>query len=445
MTQPSDPTPEPDTPPAPAVPPEAEPRHTGPDREQVEAATRIVLEVIDGLPKPESKSRLTNLLDGLQRRWPLIAIGLSLVIAFIAWAGYGVSLFQPLEEKAFKQAEYRLKQNQQRFKETMLKRQLALGKSLLDIGKHDAALAEYEDALKLDPASTEAQLGRLKARIFALNADQFSPEVIEKRIQLVRNIARENSADQKGDDAHARSALGDLYAPVDEAVAMGHYRAAIAIDSSVATARFGLSWLLDSAGELDGAIAELEAAAKISPLNPAFLNNLGYLYTRRKSYTKALAAYGKARRLDPAHLITYCEQAHVYLLTGKTAEARQALEDLVWQMRDETLMKQPKNNIPWLFPTDDGPLPLSETNEKQRYCWLSLALARFLTGDAVGAEQAITEATAIHVVFPEAITAIVRSDLKQLETAHDIPDTAARDALLNGVRRFREMFVVRLP
>ena len=136
--------------------------------------------------------------DHVQNRWALYALAVSVLAALVAWKVFHVSLLQPLEEKAHQQAQYRLTQEQNRFKDIILRQQLAFGKSLLDIGAYEAAREEYAEAVKLAPASIDAQLGLHKAKIFSRNSKEFNPAVIERRINMVLDIAKERSG---GDDA----------------------------------------------------------------------------------------------------------------------------------------------------------------------------------------------------------------------------------------------------
>ncbi len=376
--------------------------------------------------------------DHVQNWWALYALAVSILAALIAWKVFHVSLLQPMEEKAHQQAQYRLIQKQNRFKDIILRQQLAFGKSLLDIGAYETAREEYEEAVKLSPASIDAQLGLHKAKIFSRNSKEFNPAVIERRINMVLDIARNRPG---GDDAHARAALGDLFQQTDPEEAKKQYRTAINLDDQVATAHFGLGLILLEGGDYAAAVPEMEKAVEISGMNPLYLNNLGYAYRCSNQMEAARRTYDKALNLDPDHLLSHLEFAQVLLLMKfPSYDACDTLTELIWLMGDDRLLKQEKNKTAWKFPVQDRFLALIDVQEKKRFCFFHLCLAKFLTGDKKGARQELKRALEIKVCFPEDIDSMFNQYLDTLQEKIKIQDSGEKARFTNRLGQFKAMF-----
>jgi tetratricopeptide (TPR) repeat protein len=387
---------------------EGKDRQGEPDRLRVEEITKIVLGVISGWQSTGGKpaGRLSRALDWMSIHWVLVLFCLSVLSVLGAWVVYGVSPLHPLKKIAYEQQEYEHNAAQRELRKRMVGRQLALGKSFLDIGQYGAAEREYQEALTLDPANARAQMGLYKARVYELMQGQYTPEVIEQRINLILSVSSE--------DPHAYAFLGDLYASIDEDTAIKHYEKARSLDPSVASAYFGLSVLYDRQGRLDEAIEMLEIATKRSKWNQSYLNNLAYLYAKKKQYAQAAETYKRVLQLDEAFLLTYYELANLYRLMGNLQEAAFYQQELVRRLDDPEITSLSKNKMSWYFEIGDQQIYFNDLPEKKYYAYYSLSVTLFLLGKEQEAEGFMKEARDLEIDDRESIKALVDFDLTRL-------------------------------
>lgn len=129
-----------------------------------------------------------NSISFLSSNWPLFLFLISIIVILIGWKFKGISIFQTLEEIAYKQENYRRVQKLRQFKNRMVIRNLKLGNSFLDAYNLEAAKTEFEKALNIDPTNIEAHLGLIKSEVFQpLEKDPayYDPDIAEKKIDLI--------------------------------------------------------------------------------------------------------------------------------------------------------------------------------------------------------------------------------------------------------------------
>ena len=379
-----------------------------PNRLRVEEITKIVLNVISRLQSTGGKqaTQFSRALNWMSTHWVLVLFCLSVLSFLGAWILYGVSPLHPLKRIAYEQQEYEHNAAQRELTKRMVGHQLALGKSFLDIGQHEAAKREYQEALKIDPANAEAQMGLYKAGVYESIQGQYSPEVIEQRINLVLSVHPE--------DPHAYAFLGKLYASIDEDTAIKHYEKARSLDSSVAVAYFGLSVLYDKWGRLDEAIEMLETATKLSKWNQSYLNNLAYLYTKKKQYSQATETYKRVFQLDEAFLLTYYEIANLYRLMGNLEEALLYQQALVRGLNDPEITALPKNEMSWYIEMGDEDIYFHDLPEKMYYAYYGLSVTLFLLGKEQEVEGIMKKAGDLQIDDRDSVKALVDFDLTRL-------------------------------
>jgi tetratricopeptide (TPR) repeat protein len=137
------------------------------------------------------------------------------------------------------------------------------------------AAADYGEALRLEPASGQAYIGRAQARLAYGETD---------------------------------GAIADL----SEALRLGGKSAGLFV------AR-GYAYLLK--GNAEGAIADYTAAIQLQPANASAYNNRGLAHRKKGDLASALADYSSAVRLNPAFAQAYANRGYVYESQGDKAAA----------------------------------------------------------------------------------------------------------------------------
>jgi len=350
---------------------------------------------------------MARALTALTTHWVLVAFALSLGTALLGWLVYDVSPLHPVEEVAQRQQERRLKQR-------MVERHLHLGKRFLDVGRRGAAEAQFQAALKLEPASARAHLGLLKSRIYATVASgQYEPEVIRKRIDLILEEDR--------DDPHAHLFLGDLYSRLAPKQAAAEYRRALDIDPQVAAAHFGLGSLRFWAGDLAAAHEQFQGAVAISPWNQDYLDALALVDREQSRYPQAIAGYHKLLELDSEYLLAYCELGQTYRRRGEENDLKKARwyqEQLLHRLEDERISALEKNRGPWLFRGKKGPIALYDLAEKRCYGRYDLAVTLSLLHRKGAAARNLEQARGLPVAREAAIRELVTAQVEALLAKH---------------------------
>ncbi|MHC4146183.1 MAG: tetratricopeptide repeat protein [Planctomycetota bacterium] len=382
----------------------------GPNRLEVEEITKIVLDVISRWQSTSAKpaDKFSRALNWMSTHWVIVLFFISVLSVLGASVLYKVSPLYPLKKIHYEQQESKHNEAQRELTKRMVGHQLALGKSFLDIGQHEAAKLEYREALKIDPTNPEAQMGLYKAGVYESIQGQYSPEVIEQRINLIRDVNSE--------DPHAYAFLGKLYASIDKDTAIKHYEKAKSLDPNVAVAYFGLSILYDKRGRLDETIEMLETATKLSKWNQNYLNNLAYFYAKNKQYPQAIETYKRVLQLDEPFLLTYYEIANVYRLMSNFEEAHLYQQALVNGLNDPEITALPKNKVAWYFEVGDEDIYFYDLLEKKYYAYYSFSVTLFMLGKEQEAERFMKMADDLEIddQHQKSIKALVDFDLTRL-------------------------------
>lgn len=144
------------------------------------------------------------------------------------------------------------------------------------LGRFDAALADLNTALRIDPHS---------AGLF-----------------LERGLAFDAAGD------HAR--------------AIADFSAAIARNATLIQAWFGRAMAYDASGQAELAAADLANATQLNrTMVAALYMERGYALHGRRQFAGALAAFDKAIELGPGWLAAYCGRGASYEETGDAAKA----------------------------------------------------------------------------------------------------------------------------
>jgi tetratricopeptide (TPR) repeat protein len=372
-------------------------------------------------------NRVSRIFKWITDNWAAVGLCLSVLGILTAWLFYGVSIFQPFEEIAARQAEYRDKLKQKEFQQAMVERHLKLGKTFLDNSRYKAAKAEFENVLKLDKMNPDAQMGLFKTGLYEAMLGEYIPEVVERQIHFILQ--------EKPKDPHALVLKGNLYAQLEDIdTAEEQYKKAIESDKETASAWFGLGIIYQKQDKADEALRMYKEAVKLSKWNERYLNNLASIYCKKEDYANAVENYELVLTLDYEYLLPYCEVALAYRLMGNLERAGDYQSRLVSYLYDENFSGLDKNKGVWFFETDSKTVvSLYSLAEKRCYALYSLSMTLFLLGNNREAEQHARQGHDIETDQKASILNLVRWDLQRFEQKH--PEDRER------ANEYRQMFL----
>jgi tetratricopeptide (TPR) repeat protein len=242
--------------------------------------------------------------------------------------------------------------------------------NLLQAGRPDQAVVEYEKALRLKPNYAEAHnnLGDALTRLGRANeavahfqrALQLKPDYSEacynygttllQMGKLDEAIAQlEKSAQIKPDFAEARNNLGNallLKGSLNEAVSQ--LREALRINPNHTTAHFNLGNALAQMGRLDEAITHFQQALQFNPDYAEAHCNLGTTLLQKGRVDEAIPHFRKALEIRPAYADACANLGVALARKGQTKEAIAS-----WQRSLEINPDQVnvELNLAWLLAT----------------------------------------------------------------------------------------------
>ena len=193
-----------------------------------------------------------------------------------------------------------------------------LGRTLMIIGRFDAAQVEFEEGIRLKPDSSEMHynLGKL----FSVQ-DNWAParQELEKAVRL-------DSTSLEALDAlgFALEALGD------DQGAIARYVQAITFNREgqghFVSAHVSLSALYNRTGEPEKALELARQALELDPKSDAALFQQAKAQERLNLLPEAVASLEKAVALNPRSSAAYYVLANLYRRLGKADESQKALE-----------------------------------------------------------------------------------------------------------------------
>jgi tetratricopeptide (TPR) repeat protein len=156
-----------------------------------------------------------------------------------------------------------------------------LGAALAKLGRHEDAVARFEDALRLEP-----------------------------------------------DSASAHSNLGVVYGMFDQPQkAIAAYERALELGSQKPAPYYNLGSLLVRLGEFERGARHLEQALALDPYHAGAANNLGVAYTELGQFDAAVEVHLRVLELDPEHAGTHCNLGRSYEAAGRPSEASAFYEE----------------------------------------------------------------------------------------------------------------------
>jgi tetratricopeptide (TPR) repeat protein len=175
--------------------------------------------------------------------------------------------------------------------------------------EYDRAVADYSDALKLDPKYAHAYLNR--GFSFAAKGDAKSALAdLTHAIQLdpSQKLAYFNRGLVYRTEGNYRAAIAD-------------YDAAVKLDANFADAYEGRGFAYRLQGDFDRAIADYGEAIKHDPSLAAAYNDRGSAYRLKGDFDRAITDHTQAIQRDPKSSAAYYRRGYVYYLTGAMPKA----------------------------------------------------------------------------------------------------------------------------
>jgi predicted Zn-dependent protease len=192
-----------------------------------------------------------------------------------------------------------------------------LGKTLMVIGRYDAALIEMQQAVRLDPDSAEIQynLGKIYS---AHDNYPLARPALEQAVRIEPGYME------------AYDALGFVCESLgDDAAALAHYRKAAELSeqrgASFVAPYLNLSAYYNRVGQVEEALEYAQKAIQLDANSDAAYFQAGKAYVRQEEWQKAAEALEKATSLNPAVSSYYYVLGSAYRSLGKPEESRRAI------------------------------------------------------------------------------------------------------------------------
>ena len=194
-------------------------------------------------------------------------------------------------------------------------------------GDQDGAIADINEAIRLDPENADNYNVRGLARLAKGNKDGAMADYneairLDPKLALAyynRGIARQEKGDQDGAIADYSEAirLDPNYAPAynnrgtvrqekgDQDGEMADYNEAIRLDPKLAPAYYNRGQARRAKGDQDGAIADYSEAIRLDPKDATVYRNRGIARQEKGNMDGAIADYTEAIRLNPKDATAY--------------------------------------------------------------------------------------------------------------------------------------------
>jgi tetratricopeptide (TPR) repeat protein len=178
------------------------------------------------------------------------------------------------------------------------------GLALFNQGCLDEAIAEFEEAVRIDPKNSNACVCIGFIDVFRRQLDQ-----------AIVQFQRALEIDPKNGDAHCYMGIA-LYqlGRLDDGVEQFHE--ALAIDPDDASAHTNLGLALDQQGETEQAIAQFQAALEIDPNSVQAHYEFGNALARRGRQDEAMEQFEKVVQIKPDHFEAHTNLGVILLHKG---------------------------------------------------------------------------------------------------------------------------------
>jgi tetratricopeptide (TPR) repeat protein len=279
-------------------------------------------------------------------------------------------------------------------------------------GQTDKALDDYSAAIKADPKSSLAFLGRgvllaVRKRAYDRAIEDFDKVLVIEPDNVEALVSRGDAFGQLGDLGRAMADLNRAVALAPDkptvllargqiesrrgnlAGAARDYEAALKLDARYADAMINLAAIRSMQGQSGAAIDLLDQAIAIDRRNPLAFYNRGYAEFAQKQYDKAIADYSSAIEIDPRLGLAYNNRALSRAIAGSDLVAALADSDQALKLLPLNLEVRDTRGFIYLK-LGDPALALNEYNAaltidpNRALSLYGRGLARIRMGDAAG-------------------------------------------------------------
>jgi Flp pilus assembly protein TadD len=190
-----------------------------------------------------------------------------------------------------------------------------LGNALLNDGEIDGAIAQFREAVRIDPRYQDAHYNLGLAMIRLGRRDEAIAE-LTRAIEINPNAP------------NARNNLGGVYAEMGRlGEALEQTRIAVALDPTSRIARFNMANVLAQSGRDPEAIEIYDALAREDPRDPETLDRLGLALIRVERWPQAIERFRQEARLRPGSSNVRESLGYSLARAGRMSEALQEFEE----------------------------------------------------------------------------------------------------------------------
>lgn len=173
----------------------------------------------------------------------------------------------------------------------------------------DLALAEFDQAIALDPDYVDAYIGRGQTH---LDLDDFDLAIVDFDQALALDAGRAEAYTGRGNANQEKNDLDQALADFDRA---------IALDPQLAAAYAGRGYTYTERGEYERALADYDKAIALDPQDAEAFYGRGRVHIFREEPEQAVADLDQAIELDPQNARAYNARGVAYLNLGEADRA----------------------------------------------------------------------------------------------------------------------------
>jgi tetratricopeptide (TPR) repeat protein len=292
-----------------------------------------------------------------------------------------------------------------------------LGNLLLGQGKPEQAIAEYGEALRINPTYADAHSNIGAALLKEGRTAEATAEFREAlQIDPANGKAHSNLGTVLFQQGHTEEAIAE-------------YRAALRSNPDYAEVHNNLGSALLQEGKPEEAVAEYGEALRINPDYAKAHDNLGNTLRQQGRTQESVTEYNAALRTDPAYADAHKDLGIALLQQGRTAEAIDHTEKaLALQPADAGA----ENNLAWILAT----APDASLRDGAKAVELATQASKSTGGNNPIILRTLAAANAETGKFPEAVQIARRAlDQAEAEKAAPLAEALRRDIKLYESRR----------